>query len=340
MTHTKGVVLLTTLSIILILSLIYSTFLIKSYSFNASLKDAIESIDSKIYLKSATHYLETLLLFDDTREVNYNTDLWIKYLQRTELNLPEGYFKPKNCSIIVQIIPYDSKFPLGSVVPFTTVQLDRAEMLINLFRELGFDQDGQIWTDQMGRRFFLDACQTVASLVDFMDIDTVSVDLGECRGMESEYGYSLFGNFKPLDFNQLTLVPGFTIDRVSRIMPFTTVQSIRTYLDLNTVSDLVLKALVPQLKPNQILSIIDFRSSLDGPFTQFSRDQQLQSLLSDQLVIDSIKNKTSTESKTFEIYGSYRCGMTSYKSRAIIDLARLGDRNRINDYNSSLLFTN
>ncbi|MCS6894358.1 MAG: type II secretion system protein GspK, partial [Deltaproteobacteria bacterium] len=220
----KGVVLLVALSLMFVLLIVYSLFLIKIYQINNIVSEFVHSQTSYLQLKSLFNFVELLIVNDDSREVNYNDDMWIPLMQETEIDFYQlgiSSTQLTGCRNFVQIVPADGKFPLNTLVPYTTVQNERAEILIRLYRLLGFDNDGQVWVDSSGREYYLNACQTVASLVDFMDFDKNPAKLDECEGFETDNQYHLFGNFKPTDFDELLSVPGYTADRISRIMPFT-----------------------------------------------------------------------------------------------------------------------
>lgn len=339
----RGLVLLLTMSMMLVLSLLYSIFLIRIYQLNRTVIEYVESRKATLILNSALNLLDKLLTQDDSREVDYNNDIWREFIFQTDITELIGVETSSRtgskCRVYAQIIPAEGKLPLNYVVPLTTVAPERAEVLIRLFEALGFDNDGQIWTDSRGNSFNLGACQTVASLVDFMDLDSTSVKLEGCSGFESEYGYSLFGNFKPSDFNELLSVPGFTADRIGRLMPFTRLIAFRQNIDLNTVSDIVLKALIPDIQDVDIRNIFEFRTSQDGPFTQFQREEQLRQIIPNPDLINKILVSTGTESNTFENYVKYACGQTVFMARGYTDLARLGQAIKINRFNSIRSFT-
>ncbi|MCS6960900.1 MAG: general secretion pathway protein GspK [Deltaproteobacteria bacterium] len=339
----RGVVLLVVTSLFLVLSFIYAMFLLKAYHASLTISEYINSNKALLQLNSALNFAEQLLMEDNSREIDYHNDLWIpfrksanlsQFFARNDLKLSE-----EGCELKLQIIPSEGKIPLNSVVPLTSVIQERAEMLIRLFRLLGFDNDGQVWFDDKGREFALDSCKTVASLVDFIDYDNSSVKLDECDGFESEYGYELFGNFKPTDFNELLSVPGFTADRIVRIMPFVRLSELNpTNIDINSAPDLVIRALVPQIDSIDLKNILEFRVSLDGPFNQFQKLKQLEQLIANQEIAQKLSNSTTTETKIFEMYAEYRCGNQLFMARGIADIARLGYAVRINKVNSVRVF--
>ncbi|MCS6894347.1 MAG: hypothetical protein NZO16_07290, partial [Deltaproteobacteria bacterium] len=116
--------------------------------------------------------------------------------------------------------------------------------------------------------------------------------------------------------------------------------SFRFNIDLNTVSDLLLMSIIPELDSVDLKNILEFRKSVEGPFSQFRGDDQLGNLVSNPDIVAKIRDKMVTENTSFEIYAKYECGGGVFMSRAVIDVARLGGSAKINRANSFEVYAN
>jgi len=319
-----GLTLLIVLSFILVLGIIIGGYLVKgqvllSKSANYKLEHA-----SYIILNNAITFLEGLLTFDKTREVNYNLDPWISFLEPTELNDESLIGKlPTGCKLFAQIVPADGKFSLTNLVPIALGVVERAPVLIRLFQSLGFDSDGEYWVSSKGEKFFFNSCETVANLIDFMDADSEPIKLDECQGFESPNNIDLFHNFRPEREEELLLVPGFTFDRLIRALPFVKVVNPTISVDINSASLEILRAIEPNSTSFDLDSIMSFRSSLEGPFVQFNLNQQLSDLLPN-LDPQNLMRFIGTENENFEIVVKLDCGGGVFYNKSYTKLTRVG----------------
>jgi hypothetical protein len=222
----------------------------------------------------------------------------------------------------VQVFPSDGKYGVGNLVPFGFGVLERAQILVRLFRDLGFDADGEHWYAEDGTKYFFNSCETVANLIDFMDLDSDPMRLEECEGFENQNSKHLFGNFRLEREQDLLLVPGFTFDRAMRALPFIQIVNAATAIDINSAPAEIFQAIDPNIKSIDLEEILNFRASEQGPFVQFKLAEQLGAV-APGFNFNLTQRLFKTENDNYEIVGKLSCGAGVFFNKSYVRLARI-----------------
>ncbi|NMC64498.1 MAG: general secretion pathway protein GspK, partial [SAR324 cluster bacterium] len=204
-----------------------------------------------------------------------------------------------------------------------------------MFRDLGFDNDSnEVWKQAPFQGRFFNAQQLVANLIDYMDKDSESYNEQNFeKGVEGEIKEQdgdIFKNNIIQQIDEIGTIPGFTASRTRKLLPYVTTYGEKKTVNLNLASRRILKCLSPEILPNEVDKIIEYRESEDGPF----KVDTYSSLIRGQMVADSTWNDissivsvgpSSSASAYFSILSKVDYGTATYFMRAVVYRWSSGD---------------
>lgn len=275
-------------------------------------------MQAEYLLKSAVNFARILLKEDITSEDSVQ-DFWGPFSSGAPIPLELLGIQEPNVRVALEIRPEESKIPLRALVPTSAGEPDIKwrDTLVRLFRNLGFDADGE--EDQTGlfpgRQFSSE--ELVANLVDYMDQDKESYRPGDfASGIESDLPQEYFPNTRITRVGEIKVIPGFTPARIRRIEPLITVFG-NSRVNINLAPEVVLRSLSEDLNEQQIESIGEFRKGEDGPFTFQNQKERLSEMIGES-TYDRINTMISVESRWYQVLAKVDYGATTYFMRAFL----------------------
>lgn len=316
------VLFVVTLASIIVLSLTYTTFL-------SSRANEItqKSLRAEYLLKSAINLARVLLQEDKTPE-DSTDDLWGKFSSGQAVPLQLLGIEEPNVAIELEIRPEEAKLPLRALLNATGDKADERfrGIFSRLFKKLGFDDDHE--KDQTGiykdRVFTGD--EMIANLVDYMDANSESYgEPGFASGIEGDgqIPKDYFPNTKINRTGELSLIPGFTPNRLRKLMPLVTVFG-NNQVNINLAPKLVIESLHEEIDDSQADSIIAFRNSEAGPFDNFNRNEELTKILG-EAIYRSVSPYLAVNSRWFQVLAKVDYGQTSYFMRSYLTKGARGE---------------
>lgn len=314
------------MALILVLFIVaLSSVLVVNFTYTANLEarshlQTQRSLEAEYLLKSALNFARALIYSDATPRVDAMQDAWAFFANGAQV--PAQFLDIQNpgVSVGLEIRPEDSKIPIRDVVS----EPKRRPMLVALFRELGFDEDGE--QDQTGLMpgRVMNSIDLVAALIDYMDPDGESFREGEYNGIESELPKDHFPNKQILRLGELASIPGFTPNRLRKLTPFIRTRG-RYRININLAPKVVLRSIeedltADEMTESEVQAIIDYRSGEgDGPFGENSANlrQELSDLIGQDLA-DKIYWTFASDSTYFQVIAKIDYGNAAYFMRAYL----------------------
>jgi type II secretory pathway component PulK len=306
-------------------------------------------VQAEYLLKSAVHLAQALIMSDTTPHDSREEDAWMFFEQGREVPGELIGLSEPNLRITLQISSENSKIPVLSVLTGNTVDPAWRDILVALFRNLGFDdtrpspEDGDDSSQPLP-----DSAKMVANLIDYLDTD------------ESNYspndGFTAQGYEETLPPNEslrneqiiespsqeLRSIPGFTADRVRRLLPYISIRS-RSNVNINGASVEVLRAMIAGLDPMADLGYAERLTACrevaeQGPFKNINND--IIRCINDASVAARLSPKLKSQGDTFYVlakveYGT-GIGTSSFLSRA--HLKNTGGKGRLPAIESMLTY--
>lgn len=264
--HERGVALVlvifvVALASILVVNLAYSTYI------GARLNAGVQrSVQAEYYLKSALNLARLLIRADHTADDDPNDPWWL-FLEGVPIPAEMLGLSVPNLRVQLEIRPEESKLPLRAVNPTggtpDPVWLD---VFTRLFQELGFDSDGEKDVTGLTSQVEFGSKEMLANLIDYVDQDTTSYNVGQYRGIESDLKSGTFPNTQLTRVEELAAVPGFTPARVQKLLPLVTVRGQGLQLNINTAPKRLIAVLHANFTPANADQIDQFRRGPSGPF--------------------------------------------------------------------------
>lgn len=317
------VVFIVALASILVVNLAYSTYL------DARLSSAAQrTVQAEYILKSAVNLARVLIKQDKTKEDSANDD-WGRYLNGVTVPLEFLGINEKNVQVTLEIRPEDSKFSIRNLAPGGSQEsfLKWRGRFVRLFQSepLKFDED-EDQVDQTGIKpdKHFDSEELVANLIDYMDDNTESYsESGFKSGIESEVPEGLFpptGGMKRI--GELSVIPGFTPQRVAKLMPLVTVGRFRDansgsrQININIAPKEIIRALDENITEDQANQIFD-KAHSDQPFEDTTYGAELSNIL-DQSLYTEITSAISVSSNNFQVIAKVDYGTSRFYIRAYL----------------------
>ena len=292
------VIFVITLASIIVINLAYSMHI-------AARTNALvnKSLQAEYLLKSALNLARSLIQADTTPE-DSPKDPWGLFLngapippELLEISEPnlriELEIRPQNNGLMMRQLANQSP---GNMSP---ERLKWCQAFKRLFVNLGFEDDKE--PDQSGAfgDKILRPKEMVGALIDYMDADTESFQENECaRGMEKDLPRdSEFPGTLPSSLDELRSIPGFTPNRLRKLMPLLSLEGNK--VNINTAPLEVLKALDEDITADAAQRIIEERK--EEPFTSNDLPTRLGDLIGGSDVYARISTLTDVGSRQFQV---------------------------------------
>lgn len=324
------VVFIIALTSILVLDLAYSTHL------GARTHAAAErSLQAEYLLKSAVSFARVLIQQDLTPE-DSPKDPWAVFTNGIPVPVELFGVREPNIAVALEIRPEASKIPLRQLLPVQNNNPDLRwrNVLARLFKNLGFDNDNQEDTSGLFPGRVFGAEEMVANLIDYMDSDRESYTPPDsfASGIEADIPQGRFPNRRIARVEELSLIPGFTPDRMRALSPF--VHAIGSFslgdiqVNINTAPFLVLRSLHDDIDDAAAQRIIEFRESDEGPFVHHRLREQVTTLVDEEIYEDptsGIRFLISPQSSWFQVIAKVDYQTAVFFARAYLARADKGE---------------
>lgn len=274
------------------------------------------SLQAEYLLKSTINFARALIR-EDTSPEDGPQDTWGRF--KDGIGIPGDLLglSDRSVRLFLEIRPEEGKLPIRHLVRGSGVQVIWRDILVRFFERMGFDEDGEAdHTGLFPDRVF-DSREMVANLIDYMDRDQESYRADDfVNGIEDAIEEDYFSNRSIRRISELSLIPGFTPNRVRKIRPFVSAFG-RPVININFVPRVVLESLTEEIDPGEAEALIDFREGPDGPFTDVNKVQQIETLAGREAWLE-IASITKTDSAYFQALAKADYGASTYFGRAII----------------------
>lgn len=309
------------LASVLVVSMTYSTQL------GARLGAMTErSFEAEYLLKSAVNVARVLIKEDKTPEVSMQ-DLWGEFSGGVTVPPQVLGVDIPNVSVALEIRPEESKVPIRALVPTTTEPPDIRwrDLFLRLFQRLGFDEDNE--EDHTGLfpgRVFTSG-ELVAAMIDYMDADNESYSAtdGFASGCEGDLPADTFPNARIARIGELSTIPGFTPARLRKLSPFITVFGSSSKINVNLTPRLILEVLHPDITPEQVDQIVEYRQGPEGPFTQQSYASVLAEIIGAPW--PSVSLMLNVDGQWFQVLSKVDYGNSTFFMRAYLTQTGQGE---------------
>lgn len=317
------VIFIVALASIIVVNATYSTHL-------ASRRSSIvaKGVRAEYLLKSAVS-VARLLLKEDKNSEDSQKDLWGKFVDGVPIPGELIGIDEPNVRVSLEIRPEDSKIPLRMLTVSGTANNTWRDILVRLFRNLGFDNDNEIdQTGLLGANTKVDSQKLVAMLIDYSDPDnTPYSDPGFAEGFEGDTDKQIFPNRNFNRLSELATIPGFTAARLQRLSPFVSAENI-TYVNINTAPREVLKALSDGIDDSVADQIINFRTGSEGPITGSEGSHSFESIVGSSLATE-LATLIRPLSNRFQVIAKVDYDTSTYFMRAVLKRDIPGELPRI-----------
>lgn len=320
--YQRGIALILVTFIVSLITIIVIHFTQVTYLSSRSNAHLQRSVEAEYLLKSLVSVAKSLIKNDKTTVVNPKEDLWYQFFDGASFD--GSIIGAEGAQLSLQIRPWDEKIDLRTLVsPTGTVSSTEKkwiEVAQRLFMYLGFDSDGEEDHTGLFPGKIFDSHEMVANLVDYMDKDPsgkeTSFQDGPFQGVEDLIKEGTFPNEHIKKLSELILVPGFTPNRLIKLLPFIRepVDTVGYFVNVNVAPSEVLQALHQDVLPADAERIISERQA--EPFTESDMRIRIDRLLSAGSAVGG--SLTPTE-KVFEVIAKVEYGSGSYISRAFLD---------------------
>jgi len=283
-------------------------------------------VRAEYVLKSAVNVAQVLIKNDLTPHDDPVQDAWMAFSNEQEIPGEVLGLNEPNVRITLLIASEAGQLPIQKLLSATGGPNQQyIEIFARLFKVLQLDQPprntltGGAAAAQPQRVF--SAEELVANIVDYLDRDTQSFQMpglpASFRGMEgdlpAEAALRNQGSFDSLA-SELGSVPGFTPDRVQRLLPFVANTNLSN-VNVNAAPVEVLMALSPDITPDIAQKIVEFRNPQNGgPFTSDMRNQL--SAIAGANVINPIASILAPQGSYFEVIAKVDYGTSTFMASA------------------------
>ncbi len=330
----SGFALLLTVFVIALTTMLVMDYASQVQSFQRSSRGYVESVQAAYILKSTVNLAEVILQApkpEETKNEDWLGDPWSNIAAAPSLPV-EGFLGETRLMIVdddgkldINAISSGPGAPTADGSPAPDPSAYWKNALSDLMSILGFQRE-QFNADSFRTlgNVALEAADQVATIADWVDRDTDSYNNPAFNGRGNESGAEKSWYFnRPLrSLGELAMVPGMTLERVQRLMPFVKVsQSLvatgQRGVNINTAPYEVLLALgLPQAQVDELL-----KERLNQPLTQ----KQVQEFITaDQNLAGRIKSN-STE---FTVYARVKTPSRTSWAKAVVGVLGQSPRRR------------
>lgn len=315
----RGVALLMVVLMITIASGVLMALTDSTYVAMRLNRSAEQRVKAEYILKSAINVAQTLIKVDKTQYDDPTQDAWMQF--REGATVPGeliGLAEP-NSKVSLMIAPESGKIPLLSLVSPTAPDSGWRDVLVALFKNLGFENQ----PTQQDNRELITVEQMVANLIDYLDFDKDSYSASDfsAEGIEGNLPVGVeFRNDGKLESlsNELSILPGYTDDRIQCILPFVSIRS-KSAININAASQDVLQALIQGLAPSasggEAAALIQCRNPENGgPFNQNYGSQITACIESD--VASQIRPRLVAQGNEFFVIAKVEFGTSGFMASA------------------------
>ncbi len=284
-----------------------------------------QRLKAEYILKSAVNVSQVLIKSDTTQYDDPQQDLWMKFVEGAELPGELVGVTEPNVRVSLLIASEKGKIPLLSVLSSSGVDPAWRNVLVALFENLGFDNEQQNRANSSASTpsKTYSSKEMVVNLIDYLDVDKDSYSSSDfqAQGIEGELPTGEeFRNDRVMESiaSELGSIPGFTPDRVQRILPFVSIRT-RDTININAASLEVLQALIKgtdaSANPGEAQQLIACRDPAQGgPFNQNFASQM--SACIDSNVANTIKPKLVAQGDVFSVIAKVDYGITTFMASA------------------------
>lgn len=318
----RGIALILVTFIVALITIIVIHFTQVTYLSSRSNAHLQRSVEAEYLLKSLVSVAKSLIKNDKDPVIMPKEDIWYQFFDGQTVD--GSILGAEGAQLSLQIRPWDEKIDLRTVVsPTHTVgstEKDWIQVAQRLFMYLGFDSDGEEDHTGLFPGKIFDSHEMVANLVDYMDRDPSGKETtfqdGLFQGIEESVKEGIFPNERLRKLSELILVPGFTPNRLIKLMSFIRepVDTAGYYINVNVAPSEVLQALHQDVLPADAERIISERQA--EPFTEADMRVRIDRLLSAGSAVGGFLVPAA---KVFEVVARVEFGSGSYISRAFLD---------------------
>jgi type II secretory pathway component PulK len=321
----QGVALIMVIFMIVITSALLVSLTDSTYISMRLNRAAEQRLKAEYILKSAVNVAQVLIKSDTTQYDDPSQDLWMKFVEGAEIPGELVGVTEPNVRVNLLIASEKGKIPLLSVVSASGADRTWRNVLVALFENLGFDTEqrtpGQ--SDGSEQTKMYSSKEMVANLIDYLDADKDSYSDSDfqAQGIEGDLPPGEeFRNDRAMESlsSELGSIPGFTPNRVQRILPFVSIR-IRDSININAAPVEVLRALIVGMDssaaPEEAERLIACRDpAAGGPYNQNFSSQMAACI--DPNVANTIKPKLVAQGDVFSVIAKVEYGLTTFMASA------------------------
>ena len=320
----RGVALIMVILMIAISSAILVALTDSTYVAMRLNSAAEQRVKAEYILKSAINVAQTLIKNDNNDFDNPDTDLWLKFSDGMEIPGDLLGLQEANVRVSLLISSEGRKIPLMQLKSNSSTQVPTkwVEITARLFENLGFDQPSQPTqgSNKAPSKEF-SSKELVANIIDYLDTDEDSANVPNfAQGMEGDLPKGQeFRNDNRIDSlaSELSAIPGFTSDKIQRLLPFVSARSF-SKININAAPPEVIKALDEDLDDAAADSIIQFRNPAGGgPFTANDLSAKLGDIVEGPAG-QRLASLVQAEGNFFEIIAKVEYGTATFLASATL----------------------
>jgi type II secretory pathway component PulK len=278
-----------------------------------------QRVKAEYVLKSVINVAQMLIKLDRTQYDDPQQDAWMQFQEGATVPGELVGISEPNVKISLLISPESGKIPLLSLVSPTAPDSGWRDVLVALYRNLGFENQGNTQKEQDA----IGVEQMVANLIDYLDFDKESYSAGDfsAEGIEGSLPSGIeFRNDGKLESvaNELSILPGYSDGRIQCILPFVSIRS-KSAININAASLDVLQALIQGLAPSasggEAAQLIQCRSPENGgPFNQSYGSQISACIEAD--VASKIRPRLVAQGDEFFVIAKVEYGSSAFMASA------------------------
>ncbi len=345
----RGVALIMVIVMIAITSALLMSLTDSTYISMRLNRAAERRVQAEYLLKSAVHLAQALIMSDTTPSDVRGEDAWMFFEQGQEVPGELIGLSEPNLRITLQISSESAKVPLLSLLSGDNVDPAWRDILVALFKNLGFDDTTPPAEDGSEPQQPLpDSAKMVANLIDYLDRDEQSYSPNDgftAQGFEENLppNEALRNeNIIESPAQELSSIPGFTADRIRRLLPHISIRS-RASVNINGASAEVLRAMIvgldPLADPGYAERLVACREPAElGPFQNINND--IVKCINDASVAGRLSPKLKAQGDSYYVlakveYGT-GIGVSSFLARA--HLKTSGGKGKLPAIESMLMY--
>lgn len=321
-----GVALIMVILLIAITTGILITLTDSTYISMRLNRAAEQRIKAEYLLKSSMHVAQMLIKSDTTQYDDPTQDAWMQFVEGREVPGEMVGVADPNVRVSLLISSEKGKIPILSVTSLSAADPGWRDVLVALFKNLGFDDDPKMAnqaTQNGGAQKNYSSAEMVANLIDYLDSDRNSYSANDfpAQGIEGELPtgeeFRNDGMLESLS-SELASIPGFSPNRIQRLLPFVSIRT-RDTININAATAEVLEALVqgldPSAPPGTGEQLVGCRGvEQGGPYTQ-NYGSQISACI-DPNIASVIKPKLVAQGDVFYVIAKVEYGFTTFMASA------------------------